>query len=220
MEVKIGDYTKGVSGTADTPEDIRVLSRRSLDERAIGENNISGNNLIHSETPVTRGVAVTTMSEVPANSDTRASSVRERPLTLRVNSISKVAKTYTTANLDDTSAGVEFNLLERLETDHHGAIFAARAEAGIRVTARLGLDLDVVLSSADDGILNILLGLGKNNDRWLERTSQIEWLNQLSVVTIRGHLVRNILAVQALQNTASCRKCSGCRYCAARLRRA
>jgi hypothetical protein len=126
---KNGDYAERVSSTPDAPEDVRVLGRGSLDERAVGEDNISGNNLVHRETPMTRGVSVTTVGEVSTNTNARACSVRKRLLALCVDTISKVAETDTTADLGDAGACVEFDLLEGLKTDHHCAVLAARAEA-------------------------------------------------------------------------------------------
>lgn len=123
-----------------------------------------------------------------------------------VDAISKVTEANTTADLRDTSACVKLDLLERLKTDHHGTVLASGAEACVGVTAGLGLDLDTVLCSANNSILNVLLGLGKHNNGRLEGAGQVVRLHKFGVITVRGHLVRNILAVQALENTASSRR--------------
>jgi hypothetical protein len=52
------------------------------------------------------------------------------------------------------------------------------------VTAGFGLDLDAVLTSADDSVLNILLGLRKDNDGRLVRKSEVVRLDELSVVAV------------------------------------
>lgn len=76
LEVEVGDYADRVSRTTDTPEDVRVLSRRCLNERSVGKDNISGDDLIHCETPVTRSVAVTAVSKVSTDTNTGTGSVR------------------------------------------------------------------------------------------------------------------------------------------------
>lgn len=95
---------------------------------------------------------------------------------LSPNAIAKVAQADTTSDGCNTSVFVELNRLEALEVDLHGAVDATSVEVGIRVAARLGLNLHTLLSSAGDGILHMLCSGGQNNNSRAKGYAQVVYL--------------------------------------------
>lgn len=177
--------------------DFRERCLRSIDSAAVGKNDVKTNDLVHSKTPVTGSIAVTTMGEVSTNTNAGAGSVGESALALVVDTLSQVAQSEATADLGD-SLVIEGHVLEFLKIDDHGAILATGREGSIGVTSTPCLDLDVILGCADHSIRDMLDGGGDNNDSRLVVQVNVVGLGQLREVGIQGELDGNVLLGQAV----------------------
>lgn len=125
------------------------------------------------------------MQSQAANQHT--SSVRKSPLALLVDAIGEVAQANTTTNLNYAGGSIQSYLLERLQIDDyimlvlrhfgfvyqcnftHRPILSSAAEARVRVTTRLRLDLQASLCATYYGVLNLLVRCRQNDDSRLIR---------------------------------------------------
>lgn len=77
--------------------------------------------------------------------------MRERALSLIVDSLGKVAQPHTSAHFCDI-IGVEGGCLKALQVDDHTSTLSAQAERGIAMATTPWLDLYIVLCSTSHGI--------------------------------------------------------------------
>ena len=114
-QVEVDDDTERVGSTTESPEDFAVLGLAGLYEGTVGKDDINGNNVVKSNTPVAASVAVATVSEVTTNTNARAGSVGDGTLALVPNTLGEVAETDTATNFGDVIG--ELDVLEWLQID-------------------------------------------------------------------------------------------------------
>lgn len=136
-----------------------------MDEAPVGQDNIHGHDGVKSQTPCTRAQTKAPMSGMSTYANTRASAVRKSPLTLVVDTVGKIAQPHSSTHGSDF-VGVKANSLKVFQIDDHAPAFSAETEGGVGMASTSGLDLDIVLASANHGVRDMLSGGGQDNDGW------------------------------------------------------
>lgn len=75
-----------------------------------------------------------------------------------------ISESHASAYLGDLGGSIYGDVLEAFQIDDHTTTLTAQAERGVRMASTLGLDLDVALTRAHDGIRDMLGRCWQNND--------------------------------------------------------
>lgn len=198
LHVEVVDDSKRIRRSTQSPEEVRILFKVGVGDGTIGENDISSNNSIQHHTPFAARVPIASMGRMSADANTEAGAMGKSSLALVVETFGNMTKAGAATDLDNVGALVKLDGIHLVQVNHDAAVFASRAERGIRVASALRLDLDTSLSGTDEGIRDVLLRGGKNDCDWLVWKAKIEWFRQILVVDRTGQTDWHIADLETL----------------------
>lgn len=157
------------AGTADRPEQIRVLTLGAADVRSVRQHNVGTDQPVEGQSVAMRRPSITTVQDVPGQADGRAAAVADRAPAVVEELAGYVSEAGASRDGSDVGICVDRNTVHVGQVHDQVVVFSSESQRRVGVTTATGTDLQGDCHATVNRILDMLYCSSIDKKSWCGR---------------------------------------------------